>query len=250
MILVSMRQQAYVSKTGEGEEFGTVRECMCLRRDHRNLSLLALLLAASFPPSTAGIGGDCGLDLLGDVIASGVVEVGPDSLGRDFDRERDFRWGSTLGTWRYWEVIAGITRTCMEGEMRGQTKGSSQTDSGTGQQHHAVTLRICSIDRASLSLHSAAIPPLTAPSVHPITLCHPSGARKEPDRTSKASHGKYPAADQGLCSLLTPLHHSRVLPFLATGCRYRNRAPVRQGLRLAKLTPATLQALAPLPRLA
>lgn len=36
------------------------------------------------------------------------------------------------------------------------------------------------------------------------------------DRTKNASRGGYLAADQGLCSLLTPLHHSRVLPFLAT----------------------------------
>lgn len=68
--------------------------------------------------SGEGIGGVCGRRSLAvDRTKSEVVEVLPEVVSRVRDRDllRDLRCGSTLGTWRNCEVIAGITSTCMDG---------------------------------------------------------------------------------------------------------------------------------------
>ena len=51
------------------------------------------------------MGGDCGRDLVGDVMTSGLETT---SLGRDRERERDLRYGRGLGTWRYCELVPAM----------------------------------------------------------------------------------------------------------------------------------------------
>lgn len=53
-----------------------------------------------------GMGGDCGRDLVGEVMAS--TRGTTTSRGRDRDRERDLRYGRTLGTWRNCELVPAI----------------------------------------------------------------------------------------------------------------------------------------------
>ena len=54
-----------------------------------------------------GIGGDCGRDLVDVVMAS---TRGTTSRGRDRDRERDLRYGRTLGTSRKRELVLAMAQ--------------------------------------------------------------------------------------------------------------------------------------------
>ena len=61
-------------------------------------------------------------------VAVAVAVVDPaTSLGRDFDRERDFRCGRFFGTCRYCDDIVDMARTCMEGTRAGQA-GRARSD--------------------------------------------------------------------------------------------------------------------------
>ncbi len=51
--------------------------------------------------SGEGIGGDCGRDFMGELIGEVMTsDRGTTSRGRERDRERDLRYGRTLGTCR------------------------------------------------------------------------------------------------------------------------------------------------------
>lgn len=76
------------------------------------------------------MGGDCGLSFVGETTTSAVVTT---SLDLDFDRERDLRCGRSLGTWRNWEVIVGMAKTCMKGGVVGET-GAGKEESQTWLQ--------------------------------------------------------------------------------------------------------------------